>query len=364
MRTRVALGVQLIRELERDEEKSDFDTFVPPYRWRIVEGCLPDGLWRVNPLTGVIWGTPEEAGDAAFVVEVQDRAGAAATATLTIRVADSGEVGDFPPVPWVFTEHSSSGSLRVTTQDLPGAVAGKEYSAVLLAEGGEPFSGPPKRPGSGRYWEFADDTLAMAYARDMVDLGDDGDVIPRIKTYASSLGEQVVQNQQTWWPAKSKGGSPFAGFTQDATKHLKKMLEDGLTQATSTSSKPEHLIARLLEVFTSPGDVALEVFGANADLAAVAIKLSRRAVCLTGSSERDQVVANAIALPRLHAVVDGLDVGLESREGQIRLNKDAYIPFEGGGWIVTCRVGDWVFEQQTAEDFPRMNRGYSLATQS
>jgi hypothetical protein len=26
--------------------KSDFDTFVPPYRWRITEGTLPDGIWR------------------------------------------------------------------------------------------------------------------------------------------------------------------------------------------------------------------------------------------------------------------------------------------------------------------------------
>src|SRR5262249_30090743 len=40
--------------------KSDFNTYVPPYRWRIVEGTLPSGLWRLNPLTGVIWGTATE----------------------------------------------------------------------------------------------------------------------------------------------------------------------------------------------------------------------------------------------------------------------------------------------------------------
>ena len=39
-------------------EKSDFNTYVPPYRWRLLKGRLPNGLWRLNPVTGVVWGEP------------------------------------------------------------------------------------------------------------------------------------------------------------------------------------------------------------------------------------------------------------------------------------------------------------------
>lgn len=336
-------------------EKSDFDTFVPPYRWRIVEGRLPAGLWRLNPLTGVIWGVPEEIGDSSITVEVSDRTGNVATQKLLVSVRDEACDEELPAIPWLFDEITTTGTLRVATGELKTAGVGTEFSSVLVAEGGDPFIGPPKRPGSGRYWEFANDTLVAAYARDKVDLGGDGDVIPRIKTYSADLDE-IVQNQQTWWPAKGRGGSTFAGFTQDATKHLKKLQEVGLTSGATTASKPEHLLARLLSIFTSAGDTALELFGSTADLAAVALKLDRDFVYLAGSSDRDAELLRSCALGRLRAVVDGADRDLEARPGQIKLSKDAYIPFAGGGSLLSCRVGDWVFEQMPRDDYPRINR--------
>lgn len=339
-------------------ENSDFNTYVPPYRWRIVEGELPDGLWRLNPLTGVIWGTPTEAGAFAVVVEVSDSAGATATKRLTVRCVEGDEGPPLPEVPWVFEEIRAEGKLRVEGK-LPSAAVGKEYSAVLIGKGGAPFKAAPKRPGSGRYWEFADDTLRVAYARDMVDLGANGNVIPRIKTYASELGEELVQNQQTWWPAKSRDGSPFAGFTQDATKHLKKLRELSLISEATTTSKPEHLIERLLSIFTRPGNLAVEVFGSTADVAAVALKRGRDFAYLAGASDRERTLLDGCAVPRLRAVVDGHDNALEESGGEIRMSADAYLPFGGGGAFLTSVVGDWLFEQGDREDFPRMNRAFA-----
>jgi hypothetical protein len=342
-------------------EKSDFNTYVPPYRWRVVDGDLPEGLWRLNPLTGVIWGPPTEVGEFPLVVEVTDSAGGAATAKVVLRCGEAGAPPELPPIPWVFEEVATKGKLRVASKELPEALVNKEYSAVLLAAGGTPYTAAPKRPGSGRYWEFADDTLKAAYARDMVDLGADGDVIPRIKTYATELGEEVVQNQQTWWPAKARDGSPFAGFTQDATKHLKKLRELGFIGEATTTSKPEHLLARLLSIFTRPGDLSLEMFGSTADLAAVALKLRRDFVYLSGATERERALLADCAIGRLEAVADGKDNDLHERDGEIRMSPDAYLPFAGGGGFASCRVGDWLFEQGDREDFPHMNRAFGDA---
>jgi DNA methylase/Putative Ig domain len=340
-------------------ERSDFNTYVPPYRWQIVEGRLPEGLWRLNPLTGVIWGTPTEPGEFPVTVEVRDSSGATARAEIVVRILETGDPPELPTVPWVFEEIATRGRLRISGDELPAAVLNLEYSAVLTAEGGKPHRAQPKRPGSGRYWEFADETLRTAYACDMVDLGVDGDVIPRIKTYAMDLGEEVVQNQQTWWPSKAKDGSPFAGFTQDATKHLKKLRELGFVAEAPTTSKPEHLLARLLSIFTRSGDLALEVFGSTGDLAAVAIKMRRDCVYLAGDSARERSLLEGCAIGRLEAVVDGNDNDLHERAGDIRMSADAYLPFAGGGGFVTCRVGEWLFEQGDLDDFPRMNRAFA-----
>ena len=149
---------------------------------------------------------------------------------------------------------------------------------------GNPFRDAPKRPGSGRYWEFAIDTLLRAYQEDRVYLGrDKPTAIPHPKAYAPQEGELVVENQQTWWPGRVQVGnktSAFAGFTEDATKHLKAMKELRLIGKEVSSAKPEHLLARLIDIFTGRDDIVLEVFGSSADLTAVAIKRQRRFVFL------------------------------------------------------------------------------------
>lgn len=338
---------------------SDFDTFVPPYRWRIAKGTLPDGLWRLSPLTGVIWGKPRETGKFPLRIEVADGEGRTANKELVLEVLSHGTVAAAPELPWILEEIQTSGTLRIETERLPPAILEQEYSAACIAGGGEPYRASPKRPGSGRFWEFARDTLLVAYQKDAVYLGrDDPTAIPHPKSYAPPEGELVVENQQTWWPGRVRSGSKttaFAGYTEDATKHLKAMKELGLIETEVSSAKPEHLLARLLDIFTDRGDIVLEIFGTSADMASVALKRLRRFVLLAGSSDRDLELLRNCALPRLKAVVDGKDTGLHEKVAQIRMRADAYLPYEGGGAFATARVGDWLIERRKGEDLAALN---------
>ncbi|WP_373371317.1 putative Ig domain-containing protein [Microvirga sesbaniae] len=333
---------------------SDFDTYQPPYRWELVDGHLPPGLWRISPFTGVIWGSPTEAGTFKFKVEVRDRKGKSTTRELQIDVAPDVAEPARPSIPWLFEQIDTKGELRISTETLPPARLGAEYSAILLADGGTPYTGDPIRPTSGRYWEFAKATLIDAYQRDSVYLGSrQPTAIPHPKQYAPAEGVLEIENQQTVWPGRVGDGSKrttLAGYTEDATKHLKAMKALGLIKTEVSTAKPEPLLRRLVEIFTRPGDVVLEALSSSADLAAVALKQGRAFVALQGASRRDRELAEACAIPRLRAVVEGEDRDLENRTSEIRLSPDSYIPFEGGGAFAVSEVGGTFIELPKNED--------------
>lgn len=65
-----------------------------PYTWSLVTpngGTLPSGI-SLNSSTGIIKGTPSEAGNYVFVMNVTDKNGLAATQTLSINVTGGGTV--------------------------------------------------------------------------------------------------------------------------------------------------------------------------------------------------------------------------------------------------------------------------------
>lgn len=328
---------------------TDYDTFVAPYRWKICDGKLPPGIWRLSPLTGVIWGIPEVAGTFPIEVEVSDSEGHSATARLTIEVADIGESHYPAEVPWLFKQIEPTGELRITTTELNPIVVGQPSSILLIANGGVPFMDTPKRPGEGRYWEYADYTLEKAYLEDRVYLGRKNNSIPAIKSYKDDLeSDVVVRNQVTWWPAR-KDKDVAAGCTQDATKHLNKLRDLGLIKTATRTAKPEMLLDKLLAIFTQPGDVVLECFVSTGDMAAVCMKRSRRFVHLQGEATRDLELLADCVVPRLEAVAAGRDTGLPD------VGADLYIPFPGGSGFVTARVGPWIFERRPNEDIATLN---------
>jgi adenine-specific DNA-methyltransferase len=68
------------------------------------------------------------------------------------------------------------------------------------------------------------------------------------------------------------------------------------------SKKPERLMARILSMTTDPGDWVLDAFLGSSTTAAVAQKMARRWIGIERGPHLD-----TLALPRLAAVVDGLD---------------------------------------------------------
>ncbi len=90
---------------------------VPPYRYAIVEGALPEGL-SLDGSGGQISGLAGSPGRAAFTAELGDAAGGSVRAALSIYVV---------PRP-----------LQAVTRSLPDGQEGRPYAAELEARGGVP----------------------------------------------------------------------------------------------------------------------------------------------------------------------------------------------------------------------------------
>ncbi len=88
--------------------------------WSISAGALPQGL-NINPINGVISGTPTAAGTSSFTVRVQDAGGLADTQALSIIINQPAP----PPTP-----------PNITTTTLPGGTFGQAYSQTVQATGG------------------------------------------------------------------------------------------------------------------------------------------------------------------------------------------------------------------------------------
>jgi hypothetical protein len=183
---------------------------------------------------------------------------------------------------------------------------------------------------------------------------DDGKAIPHPKTHLKPGSPKQVRNQQTWWPGRSLDDEILTGYTQDATKHLKKLEEAGLISRTTNAAKPEPLIGRLLDIFSDEGDFVAEIFGEGGDMSAVSTKKGRHFLFLAGESDRDLQLADQCSLPRLRAVVNGQDQNLETLPGSQAVG--AYIPYAGGGAFLVARLGEWFLSRESDADYPEINR--------
>lgn len=276
------------KDAGRDTVKMTYNG--PPYRWRLIGGRLPSGLWRVSPMSGVIWGTPTENGTFYLEVEVSDSTGQSTTETVSLVIGSAGDPKLPTDVWWRDNQPTGGGVLTISGQ-LPAGVAGKAYSGVLHAEGGTPFKVSP-RPSRG--WGFGEKTLIRAILEDRMYFGQKGTAIPEPKKYLSALTDGVsYTNVSSWWSGED------AGWTQDATKSLNELRDRDVITRVNQTSKPSALMSRLVNIFTDPGDVVVELFAKSADMMVAAASSERRAIGLFGSSRSDHEMLEECALPRM-----------------------------------------------------------------
>lgn len=318
---------------------------LPPYRWELAKGRLPPGIWRISPFSGVIWGEPTQAGEWEFTVKVIDVEERATTKSLSLTVDPDGGTEmpegvwwmDHPPKP-------TKSKPRIRSARLPNGVVGRPYSVLLEASGGTPVLGQ-KRPRRG--WGFGREKLIGAIVEDRCYFGRQGTAIPEPKRYLSALDEGVKYvNVTSWWPGTA------VGWSQDATKHLRQLEEAGITSEVVETAKPEQLMVRLIDAFTTPGDPVLEMFARAGDLSAVALKMGRPFVALAGGSELDRAVAELCCVPRLMGICSGEEgAALGETEAAIPIGPSAVRGFTFARLSAPLAVTD-----PMRDEFPRFLR--------
>ena len=299
----------------------DYEVHICPYRWEIVEGVLPPGLWRINPKTGVIWGTPNVAGTWTFKVRATDRTGESAEKTFKIKASEDADVPPLAEIPWLIADRDSNGEissgpnsdgkLRITTKSLIDARVGAQYSVCIVAAGGSPWIGttrPGKTSTSGksRYWEFPATTLLTRAAEDSVDFKSKDDAIPALKTYEKG-GDRSL-NQTTMWFARGKMGDEnsqaiFVDYAQDAKKELEALVRNSSITSIVATSKPARLMTRLLALFSTNGATVIDVGSPAAEMASMATAVGRRAVYV--AMPPDEKLSLNLWEPRLRLAARG-----------------------------------------------------------
>ena len=285
------------KDAGRDTVKMTY--VVPPYRWRLVDGELPPGLWRISPFSGAIFGTPTCIGKFEFDVEVSDSTGKTSIARCVIDVGDSSVAHESDSaVWWLDSPAADLPDVPLKTKNVSkSAQIGKPFSMILHAAGGTPNVGE-KRPSRG--WAFGRQTLVNAILEDRCYFGVQGTAIPETKKYLRDLeGGYKRVNFSSWWSGKD------VGFSQDATKFLNELKSAGLIEDVVPAPKPETLLGPIMEAMSKIGDTVVELFCKAGDLSSVALKSGRRFLAFPGGGYQERTDFKRCALPRLNAVLSG-----------------------------------------------------------
>jgi adenine-specific DNA-methyltransferase len=170
--------------------------------------------------------------------------------------------------------------------------AGKFYAAGQFTISGP--TGLNFTPPKNRYWRCNEEQFNKWLKDGRITFGRSGDGRPMLKKYLAEMVDALTA--MTWWQHEEVGSN------KEASIHLKAMFDDA--PDVFQTPKPEKLIARILTLSTSPGDLVLDSFLGSGTTAAVAHKMGRRWIGIELGEH-----CHTHCLPRLKKVVDGADPG-------------------------------------------------------
>lgn len=147
----------------------------------------------------------------------------------------------------------------VTANVQEGHATPQQYYSLTAPNGR--VHNPPK----GRCWVYSKQKMLEEIEKNNVWFGKDGSAVPRLKKFLTD--RKMGLTPETLWRADE------VGTTSDAKKHLLALFKE---ISLFDTPKPEHLIHRVLQISTNPGDVVLDPYLGSGTTVAVAHKMNRR----------------------------------------------------------------------------------------
>lgn len=212
-------------------------------------------------------------------------------------------------------------SFHVRTDDPAQRV---EYRYQITLPSGRRTGPPP-----GRHWNGKKSRYEQLLRENRLWFGEEGDSLPRYKDFLCT--EEVGLVPITWWPRTEVGDN------NESKREIQALFPD-IGDPFSTS-KPERLLQRIIEIATMPGDVVLDCFTGSGTTAAVAHKLYRRWVAV----EREADTVETFTGPRLSRVVAAEDPG----------GITVAVVWPGGGGFRVLEVAPSMFEADGGFRLPR-----------
>lgn len=207
------------------------------------------------------------------------------------------------------------------TISLTGGARGAQFARTGSSPNVFEITTPSGRrlyPTPGRCWGTSHDRFQELVADNRIWFGTNGGNVPRLKRFLAEVQGGLVP--PTWWTREEVGDNLEA----------KREVSVFNSEEIFATPKPERLMARILSIASSPGDLILDSFLGSGTTAAVAHKMGRRWIGIEMGEH-----ARTHCQPRLVKVVDGEQGGISAAVG-----------WQGGGGFRFYQLGPKVFDDQ------------------